>query len=109
MGVPQDATKHAQSSPPPSLRRKYIRTLLEAFEPHQDAVFADLDRQIEESNPDSLSREMDTLFRQWQKKMKQLEQIEKIESETEVATLIALLDEVIALNKTQMMLWEQLR
>jgi hypothetical protein len=50
-------------------------------------MFADLDRQIEESNPDSLSRESDTLFRQWQKKMKQLEQIERIESETEVAIL----------------------
>jgi hypothetical protein len=58
MGVPQDATNRAQNPTPPPLGRKYIRKLLETFEPHQDAMFADLDRQIEESNPDIVSREM---------------------------------------------------
>jgi hypothetical protein len=87
----------------------YIRKLLEAFEPHQDAMFADLDRQIEESNPDIVSRKSDELSRQWQTKMKQLEQLEKTESGIDEAALIALVDELTALSKTRMTLWEQLK
>jgi hypothetical protein len=36
-----------------------MRKLLEAFEPHQEARLAELDRQIEESNPDLI---LDQIF-----------------------------------------------
>jgi hypothetical protein len=68
-----DVTKHLQHPPPPTLKRKYIRKLLEAFEPHQVALFADLDRQIEASNPDIVSRQRDDLTKQLKKKYKQSE------------------------------------
>jgi hypothetical protein len=107
--VSEDATNRTQNLPSPRLGRKYIRRLLEAFEPQQDALFADLDRQIEESNPDIVSREMDELSRQWWKKMKQLEQLEKVESGIDEAALIALVEELTASIGTQMTLWKQLK
>jgi hypothetical protein len=57
----RDVTKNLQNPSPLERRgkRKYIRKLLEAFEPHQDALFADLDQQIEESNPDLILHQLD--------------------------------------------------
>jgi TolA-binding protein len=114
----QDVTKHLQNPPPSDLggKRKYIRKLLEAFEPHQEAMFADLDRQIEESNPDIVSRQFDELSKQlekknkqWEQIMKDLSQVEKTERKIVETTLIALLDEIIALNPTHLTLYRQIQ
>ena len=114
----QNVTKPLQNPPPPDLwgKRKYIRKLLEAFEPHQEALFADLDRQIEASNPDIVSRQWDALdkqlkkkHKQWEQLMKDLSQGEKPERKRVEATLLALLDEIIALQATHLTLYRQIQ
>jgi len=78
-------------------------------------MFADLDRQIEESNPDIVSRQFDDLSNQLKKKnkqwgqiMKDFSQVEKTERKIVEASLIALLDEIIALNPTHLALYRQI-
>jgi hypothetical protein len=70
----RDAIKQLQNPQPLDLggKREYIRKLLEAFEPHQEAMFADLDRQIEESNPDRIFHKIDELNKKDKKLDKQL-------------------------------------
>ncbi len=107
MGEQQDPTGCTQNPPPARLGRKYIRRLLEAFEPHQDAMLADLDRQIEESNPDIVSHKSQDISRQWLNKIHQLNQVAGTD-ESEGTDFITLLEEIDALSKTQKMLRGQL-
>src|SRR5437667_2467216 len=91
-------------------KRKYIRKLLEAFEPHQDAMFADLDHQIEESNPDLIFHQLDELRKKDKKLDKQLHQLmsqpkqEEKANEEESVALIALFDEIQAIGKEELAL-----
>jgi len=114
----QDGTKQLQDPPPPDLggKRKYIRKLLEAFEPHQEAMFADLDRQIVESNPDRIFHQIDELNKKDKKldkqmnlMMSQLAQREKKANQEESAALIALFDELLANGKEELALLRQHR
>jgi len=114
----QDVTTHLQNPSPLDLggKRKYIRKLLEAFEPHQDALFADLDRQIEESNPDLIIHRIDELHKKDKKLdkqlhilMKQLAHGEEEANEEENAALIALFDEIQAIGKEELALLRQHR
>jgi hypothetical protein len=114
----QDVTKHLQNPSPLELRgkRKYIRKLLEAFEPHQEALFADLDQQIEESNPDLIFHQIDELRKKDKKLDKQLHQLmsqlkqeENKANEEENAALIALFGEIQAIGKEELALLRQHR
>ena len=102
----QDSAKRTLSPPPTNLGRKYIRRLLEAFEPHQDAMVADLDRRIEASDPDIISRKSSTISDQWLNKVHRLDQVERTDG-TEGATFTTLLEEIDALGESQMTLREQ--
>ncbi len=115
MGEKQDVTKCLQNPSPLERRgkRKYIRKLLEAFEPHQDALFADLDQQIEESNPDLILHRLDEVRKREKKRDTQLHQIlsqlkqEETANEEENAALIALTDEMLANGKEELALLRQ--
>jgi hypothetical protein len=79
-------------------------------------MLANLDRQIEESNPnlvlrqiDELDKQSDKLNKQWQKKMNQLGQREEAERKAEEAALTALLEEIGAISKAKLMLLQQHR
>jgi hypothetical protein len=114
----QDVTKNPQNPPPPDLggKKKYIRKLLEAFEPHQDAMLADLDQQIEESNPDIILDQIDELNKkdkklgkQLNKLMDQLVQKKEKASEEENAALRSLFQEETAISKEELTLFQQHR
>lgn len=109
MRVSEDAMNRSQNPPPPQMGRRYIRKLLEAFEPHQDAMFADLDQQIEETNPEIVSRKLDEVSKQSQKKLHQFEQLRKTEGVNDEASLLTLLEELKALTEEELTLWKQLR
>jgi hypothetical protein len=120
----QAVKKHLQNPSPLERRgrRKYIRKLLEAFEPHQEALFADLDQQIEESNPDLISLQLDEVRKKDKKLDTQLHQMmsqlkqEETSNEEENAALIALFGEIQAICKEELALlrkhrivWQQNR
>jgi hypothetical protein len=114
----QDVTKQLQNPSPLELRgkRKYIRKLLEAFEPHQEAMLTDLDRQIEENNPDRIIHQLDELHKKDKKLDKQLHEMigqlkqgEKQANEGENAALIAIVDEMLAIGEEELALLRQHR
>jgi hypothetical protein len=113
----QDGTKHLHNPPPPDLggKRKYIRKLLEAFEPLQDALFADMDQQIEESNPDLILHQLDEVREREKGRDLRLHQLlsqikQKITAnEEENAALTALADEMVANGNEELALLRQLR
>ena len=112
----QDGTKQLHN-PPPDLggKRKYIRKLLEAFEPLQDALFADLDQQIEESNPDLILYQLDDVREQGKRRdihlhqlLRQIKQKETA-NEEENAVFTALADEIVANGNEELALLRQLQ
>jgi hypothetical protein len=113
----QEVTKHLQSPSPLERRgkRRYIRKLLEAFEPHQDALLADLDQQIEESNPDLILYQLDEVREGEKRRDIQLHQLlsqikQKETADEEVnAALTALTEEMVANGDEELELLRQLR
>jgi hypothetical protein len=113
----QDVTKQLQNPSPLERRgkRTYIRELLEAFEPHQDALFADLDQQIEESNPDLILHQLDEVRKREKRRDTQLHQLlsqikQKETADEEVnAVLTALTEEMVANGDEELELLRQLR
>jgi hypothetical protein len=113
----QDGTKHLHNPSPPDLggKRKYIRKLLEAFEPLQDALFADLDQQIEESDPDLILHQLDEVREREKGRDLRLHQLlsqikqKETANEEENAALTALTDEMVANGNEELALLRQLR
>jgi hypothetical protein len=113
----QDGTKQPHNPPPPDLggKRKYIRKLLEAFEPLQEALFADLDQQIEEGNPDLILHELDEVREREKRRDTRLHQLlsqikqKETANEEENATLTALTDEMVANGNEELALLRQHR
>jgi hypothetical protein len=113
----QDVAKQLQNPSPLERRgkRTYIRKLLEAFEPHQDALFADLDQQIEESNPDLILHQLDEMRERKKRSDTQLHQLlsqikQKETTDEEVnAVFTALTEEMIANGDEELELLRQLR
>jgi hypothetical protein len=113
----QDVTKQLQNPSPLERRgkRTYIRNLLEAFEPHQDALFTDLDHQIEESNPDLILHQLDEVRERQKRRDIQLHQLlrqikQKATADEEVnAALTALTEEIVANGDEELELLRQLR
>src|SRR5260370_41029072 len=103
----KSSTKNLQPPLPPRVERKYIRRLLEAFEPYQDAMLAELDQQIEENDPEAISNKSFELSDQWLNKIKQLDQIERTEG-AESDAIINLKKEIEALGEASNKLREQI-
>jgi hypothetical protein len=97
------------------LDRTYMRLLLDAFVPYQEAMLASLDELLVKHDPQLVQRQLDELQKQDRKKSKEwkqthllLQQTDESEHEKIIGRLLDIHDEESALHQTQMELLEKI-
>jgi hypothetical protein len=97
------------------LDRTYMRLLLDAFVPYQEAMLAYLDELLVKHDPQLVQRQLDELQKQDRKKSKEwkqthllLQQTDESEHEKIIGRLLDIHDEESALHQTQMELLEKI-
>ncbi len=97
------------------LERTYMRLLLDAFVPYQEAMLAYLDELLVKHDPQLVQRQLDELQKQDRKKSKEwkqthllLQQTDESEHEKIIGRLLDIHDEERALHQTHMELIEKI-
>lgn len=97
------------------LDRTYLRLLLDAFVPSQEAMLASFDELLAKHDPQLVQKQLDELQKQERKKSKEwdqthllFEQADKSERETITGRLHDIQQEQLALHQTRMDLWKRL-